>query len=626
VLLQKKNGAPVPVMVSSSFYYDEKGRRLGTEGILADITARKIAEDALKQMVGWHAGINDIHNELLEKKSLEDRLQVITDGIRKTFDVFLCRIWVARPGDRCSSCPHAGVAAERRLCRDGALCLHLTASSGYPRRVDGSYSRIPFGYHDIYWKKSDRLPGFLTNNAGAAPIIRNHQWARDYGIVAFSGRQLRDSEGKAIGVLSVFARHMISEEEYQLYGNLANTASQIILSTLAEESMRQAREAAEAANRAKSEFLANMSHEIRTPMNGVLGMTDMLLDTSLTGQQRDFARSVKTSAESLLAIINDILDFSKIEAGKLEVESIVFDLKRLLTEIMEIGRLQAAGKGIACTADISPAIPADLVGDPVRLRQVLMNLLSNAVKFTRKGSVSVIVSLDSDTKQEMVVRFQVADTGIGIPDQYHDKLFQSFTQIDASTTRKFGGTGLGLAISKQLVKMMGGDIGFTSRAGQGSTFWFTAPLKKKGPTEKEKPLPRPADAAAEGVRRLRILLAEDNPINMKVVEKQLELMGHTVTSVFNGQEAVNEFQRNEFDVVLMDIQMPVMDGVLAAQQIHRLQDQRGRGRRVPVIALTAHAMAGERENLLESGLDGYIPKPVTGQMLAEAMRAALEKS
>ncbi|MEW6077666.1 MAG: PAS domain S-box protein [Thermodesulfobacteriota bacterium] len=626
VLLQKKDGTPVPVMVSSSYYYDEQGQPLGIEGILADITARKKAEEALKQMVDWHVGINNIHNELLEKTVLEDRLQVITDGIRKTFDVFLCRIWVTRPGDRCPSCPHAGVATEKRLCRDGVPCLHLIASSGYPERADSAYTRIPFGYHDIYWKGTDSLPGFLTNTAETTPIIRDREWVGKNGIVAFSGRQLRDNEGKVIGVLSVFSRHVVSEAEYQLYGNLANTASQIILSTLAEASMRQAREAAEAANRAKSEFLANMSHEIRTPMNGVLGMTDMLLDTNLTGQQRDFARSVKTSAESLLAIINDILDFSKIEAGKLEVESIVFDLKDLLADIMDIVCMQARGKGITCTADISNDIPGGLVGDPVRLRQVLMNLLSNAVKFTRQGSVAVTVSLETETELEIAVRFQVTDTGIGIPEDYHGKLFQSFTQLDASMTRKFGGTGLGLAISKQLVKMMDGDIGFSSQAGRGSTFWFRIPLKKKMPAEKAKRLiSQQAPTSATGLRGLRILLAEDNPINMKVIEKQLELMGHTVTSVFNGEEAVNAFEKNEFDVVLMDIQMPVMDGVLAAQQIHRIQDQRGCDRKVPVIALTAHAMAGERENLLKSGLDGYIPKPVTGQMLAEAMREALAK-
>ncbi len=622
MMLKKKDGTPLPVMISSSFYYDETGNKLGVEGVVSDITARKKAENALKQMVGWHKGINDLHNEILNKRTLEDRLQVITDGIQKTFDLFLCRIWITRPGERCFSCLHAAVADENRLCRDGDRCLHLMASSGQNRRTDGNYCRIPFGFHDVYWRDSDQLPGFLTNEAETAPIARDKEWIRENGITAFSGRQLRDNKGNTIGVLGLFSQHIISDAEYQLYGSLANTASQIILSSLAEASLEQARKAAEAASRAKSDFLANMSHEIRTPMNGILGMTDMLLDTNLSGQQRDFAQSVKSSAESLLAIINDILDFSKIEAGKLEVEAIEFDLKQLLTEILNIIFLETKEKGIKCSADVKENVPHRLTGDPVRLRQILMNLLSNAVKFTRQGSVKITISLESETDEDAFVRFEVLDTGIGIPAKYHDKLFQSFTQLDASTTRKFGGTGLGLAISKQLVELMGGEISFTSEAGKGTAFWFTVPfITKHSPASA-------VDIAVTGVSppptdSLQILLAEDNPINMKVIEKQLELLGHTVTSVLNGEEAVIAFQKKHFDLVFMDIQMPVMDGVKAARQIHKIQDEKRPDRKAPVIALTAHAMAGERESLLSKGLDGYIPKPVTSQILDEAIRQAL---
>ena len=620
--LKTKQGGNIWVQTQGALLY-RNGKPYAIQGIARDITDQKKAEMALTQMVDWQMGINDIHNEVLRKKTLNERLQVITDGIQKTFDIFLCRIWITRPGDRCLSCRHADVSAEARLCRDGDRCLHLVASSGYNTRTDGDYCRIPFGYHDIYWKDTESLPGFLTNTADTAPIIHDPEWIRQNGLVAFSGRQLRDNDGHVIGVLGFFSKHVIQDPEYQLYGNLANTASQIILSSLAEESMEQARSAAEAANRAKSDFLANMSHEIRTPMNGILGMTDMLLDTNLSGQQRDFARSVKTSAESLLSIINDILDFSKIEAGKLEMEAIVFDLKQVLKEILDILFLETKEKRIECTSDISEKIPPRLVGDPVRLRQVLMNLLSNAVKFTRQGSVSITISPENITEADTLLRFEVMDTGIGIPLKYHDKLFQSFTQLDASTTRKFGGTGLGLAISKQLVEMMGGEIGFTSKPGQGSIFWFTAAFKTTPPAgQADEPTGATSRKANPG-DGLRILLAEDNPINMKVIEKQLELLGHTVTSVLNGEEAVNAFQEQDFDLVFMDIQMPVLDGVKAAQQIHRFQNEHRPDRKAPVIALTAHAMAGERESLLGKGLDGYIPKPVTSQILAEAIRQAL---
>ena len=408
-----------------------------------------------------------------------------------------------------------------------------------------------------------------------------------------------------------------------------------------------ARIAAEESNRAKSAFLANISHELRTPMNAIIGMTELALQETLSPVVRDYLQTVQSSADMLLGLLNEILDFSRLESGKFLLESSPFSLRQAVDETIKVLAVRAQEKGLEIHSEVAGDCPDKLLGDSLRLRQVLTNLVGNAVKFTQQGHVTLRLSVESVGPREVTLRFAVADTGIGISPADQQRIFAPFTQADSSTTRVYGGTGLGLAISSHLISLIGGRLWVESKVGRGSTFYFTGkfeldPQATHGVTASSPTLPASmteaprkdnhavgaanvepvASAAVPNGRSLRILLAEDTPANQKLIIAVLGKRGHSIEVAQNGREAVELLEQKPFDLVLMDVQMPVMDGLQATAAIRSLPSSAAR---VPIIAMTAHAMRGDEERCLSAGMDAYIAKPIDCRKLLSLIEGSVRQ-
>jgi PAS domain S-box-containing protein len=565
IRIKKKDGTPIDVSISSSFCYDDHGNPIGVEGIIRDITERKRMEEELRRNEERYRLMADNIRDLIWTMDLKMNLTYVSPSMQTMYGY--------------SPEEAQGIRFEKMLHPDSA------------GKVLELYKIIK----DLMKQKT------LSGRGFSETLLLEH--IRKDGSTFWGETRVSiavDSDGLIVGIQAV--TRDITERKRA-------------------EALVKDKEAAEIASRAKSEFLAKMSHEIRTPLNGIIGMTELCLGQNPDENLKELLETIYGEARNLSGLISDILDLAKIEAGKMVLEEAPFDLAGLVRSVTDGFALRAKQQGLDFVTCLAPEVPTSLVGDSARLRQVLVNLIGNALKFTPKGGVSVSGELVRDMGDGVVIQFSVSDTGIGIPLDRQQRIFEPFEQADGSTTRQYGGTGLGVAIAREIVKMMGGEIGVVSEPGEGSTFWFTAKLKKsraqalRRGKENTAGLPKAGVHGRESRQGRRILLVDDYATNREVARRHLEAGGHCVSLACNGQEAIEAFESGNYDLIFMDIQMPVIDGIEATKRIRDLEKGSESASRVPILALTAHAVKEYIDACLQAGMDDYLIKPVFRQDL-----------
>ncbi|MDP3637229.1 MAG: PAS domain S-box protein [Azonexus sp.] len=592
---QRKNGSIYHERAILAPIRDENAAITQYVAVKLDITEQRLQAIRLQRQLAALRALNDIVaiTTMEPRETLRAALQVAVEHLHLEFGIV----------------SHINRSA-------GAYRIEVQISP--PQTLhDNQHIELGITYCSVTLKHEDVLAIANVEQSD----LKAHPCFREFKLAAYIGAPIYVN-GELYGTInfsSMTARdHDFDPSDLEFLRLLARWAGAFIERMRGLEQLVDARHAAEAASLAKSNFLANISHEIRTPMNGVIGMADLLLGSPLTAEQRDFAETIRHSADGLLGLINDLLDFSKIEAGKLELEHIPFSPAALLRDILALLTHQASSKNITLNADSGPGIPLELLGDPGRLRQILINLVGNALKFTPAGSVHIQMDCLTapSTPAQIQLAFTIRDTGIGMSRATIADLFSPFYQADASTTRRFGGTGLGLSICKRLVELMGGEISAQSTPGSGSTFHFQLPFQLASANT----TPAAADTRTDSQIRpgLRLLLVEDNLINQKVAGALLKKLGAEVRVAINGAEALNRLAEEAFDIILMDCQMPIMDGFEATRRV-RAGDAGEIARRLPIIAMTANAMQGDRERCLAAGMNDYIAKPFSHTDLTEAL-------
>jgi len=493
----------------------------------------------------------------------------------------------------------------RKLFENAAVGVGLISIDGYPIKINAAVTSM-LGYTEKEMK-SMKFTEYTYEED------KNKDWAifKELidGKIPFYSHEKRyvHKDGRIIWSRTAVSMIKGSNGKPQ---HIIAMVQDITKSKFAEEELIKAKNAAEAASRAKSQFLANMSHEIRTPMNGIIGMMDLTLMTQLTGEQREYLEIAKTSTHSLLRVLNDILDYSKIEAGKMELEQLPFDLKNVMNEVLDLFDINAKQKNLYIKLKIDETVPKIIIGDYIRVRQVLSNLIGNAIKFTMLGGIEVSVTNERFCHEGIKLKFQVADTGIGIPKDKMNKLFKSFSQVDDSNTREYGGTGLGLAICEKLVGMMDGEIWVESQEGIGSRFYFTSVFGlEEGHNEGSRKHEEKMEAIGpENNENKKVLVVEDDKISCKITTLLLKKMGFTVTAVVDGRAAVEILNKEPFHLILLDMNLPYVDGYSITSMLR--SEKQHINNLTPIIAITAYALKGDREKCLNAGMNEYISKPI----------------